>query len=103
VKLTKVQRKMLLGWHHTHEYGMSLAFFLRKALTSWALLALPAAAAYFIIVPNLPGLGWTVVGLCIGAALRDIGYYRIGLDFWPIRDQIVDWQRVTELLDADAG
>jgi hypothetical protein len=54
----------------------------------------------FYVVPISVGVGWWFLGLCLGALLRDIGYYQVSRRIWPATDRVIDWKQVQELIDS---
>ena len=59
-----------------------------------------AAVVYYLIAPSSPSTACLLVGLCIGAFLRDIGHFQGAYRMWPVTQQITDWNRVTELIES---
>jgi hypothetical protein len=59
-----------------------------------------SAWSYFYVVPTFAAVGWGCFGLCLGAFLRDIGYYQVSRRTWPVSDRVIDWKRVQELVDS---
>ena len=83
-----------------HEFGYSIGQWLRRCWKSWLLLGAMCALSYYFIVPFSAAVGWGYFGLCLGAFLRDIGYYQVGRRAWPVTDRVVDWKQVQELVDS---
>jgi hypothetical protein len=100
MKLTKHQCKVLRVWLRYHSSGYGVGQWIRSCWKSWLLLGAMAAWAYIYVVPTSAGLGWAVLGLCMGAALRDIGYYQVSRRTWSVTDRVVDWKRVQEFVDS---
>lgn len=55
---------------------------------------------FFLRCPGVSSWGYGFLGLCIGAFLRDIGYYQVSRRAWPVTDRVIDWKQVQELVDS---
>jgi len=44
-----------------------------------------------------------VAGMCIGAALRDLGIATKTVRFWPIQKELLDWPKIEELAKGMAA
>jgi hypothetical protein len=49
--------------------------------------------AYFAWLNLQPGV-YLMLGAMVGALLRDFGYMRVQLRFWPLQYKLLDWQKV---------
>ena len=47
------------------------------------------------------GLGYLVVGMGVGAFLRDVGRAIASVRVWPAIEHTLDWQRVSQLVDEN--
>lgn len=101
MKLTKLQFKVLKVWLRLHASGgYGLGQFFRNCWWPWLLLGIMGAWSYFFVVSITPTAGWIFLGICLGAFLRDIGYYQQHRRVWPITDRVIDWRQVQELVDS---
>jgi hypothetical protein len=73
---------------------------LRRCWPQWLFFAVLSALCFFFLVPCSPESGWLSIGLLLGAFFRDIGYYQVSRRTWPVTDQLIDWKRVSELIEA---
>jgi hypothetical protein len=48
-----------------------------------------------------PLLGTFMAGLTLGAVLRILAYARFTVMGWPVIEQVLDWDRIEDLLHAD--
>ncbi len=100
MKLTRLQYKVLKIYWRYHTAGLGAGQLLRTCWRQWLLLAVMGASAYLFLVPSMAAAGSVCVGLCVGAFLRDIGYYQVSLRNWPVSQQIIDWKRVSDLIES---
>lgn len=100
MKLTRLQRKVLKVWWRYRTDGMGVGPWLRQCLRSWLLLGGLCAYSYFFIVPYAPAVGWSFIGLCLGACLRDVGYYQMSRRAWPVTKEVIDWKRVSDMMES---
>jgi hypothetical protein len=99
MKLTRLQYKILKVWLRYHDAGYGLGQWLRTCWKSWLLLSVMGAWAYYFAVPVSPAFGWGYFGLCLGAFLRDIGYYQVAQRNWPVTNKVIDWKLAAELVE----
>ena len=71
------------------------------SLPGLALLGVLSAAAFVAL--GLPA-AWPIffVGICIGAAARDLGIAIRTVKYWPIQVQLLHWQKI-EVVAAEGG
>ena len=100
MKLTRLQYKALKIYRRYDTDGLTVGQVLRNCWRQWLLLAAGGAFGYFFVVPACPAVGWLYLGLCVGAVLRDVGYYQVAFRIWPVTRQILDWKRVSELIES---
>jgi hypothetical protein len=99
MKVTKNQLRFLKIYQELHRqpptvFGLLwlgrlgfLALVPGVAVGIWFILMLPPSAAI---------AGYFVIGMCVGAYLRDIGRSIASVRLWPAIEHIVSWQRVDE-------
>lgn len=101
--VTRLQRKVLKTWWRCHTEGYRVGPWLRQCSVSWLPLLGMGVYSYFCIVPGFPAVGWAFIGLCLGACLRDIGYFQVTRRSWPVTQQVIDWKRVSEMIESSDG
>ena len=100
MELTTHQFKVLRVWLRYHRSGYGIGQWLRSCYWSWLVLGVMSALSFFLVVPISATVGWVFLGLCVGAFLRDIGYYRATRRTWTVTDRVIDWKHVEELVDS---
>ncbi len=100
MKLTSLQYKALKIYRRYHTDGFTIGQVFRVCWKQWLLMIAVGWLSFFWIVPGAPAFGWLYVGICAGAFLRDFGYYQVSYRVWPATQQIIDWKRVSELIEA---
>ncbi len=100
MKLTRLQYKALKIFWRYHAAGQTVGQILRTCWRQWLLLAMMGVLVFFVFFPGSPTIGCLLLGLCIGAFLRDIGYYQVSVRIWPVSQQIIDWKRVAEMIES---
>jgi hypothetical protein len=100
MKLTRLQYKGLKIYRGYETAGFTVGQLLRRCWKQWLLIAAFGLFSFFFLVPAWPALGWLYVGLCGGAFLRDVGYYQVAFRMWPVTRQILDWKRVSDLIES---
>jgi hypothetical protein len=102
MKLTKVQRKTLQFFQLFHSEKPTIG---RQLIFNWfawlPLLASVAVASIFAFTPAFANMGWWMIGVAVGAFGRDIGRFRQFVRVWPVYKEVVNWQRVSELLESN--
>jgi len=58
------------------------------------------AISLFLIFAGAPAFGWGYLGFCLGTLLRDITYFRLGRRNWPVMLDVINWDRVQQLVNA---
>src|SRR5687767_3610836 len=100
MKLTRNQIAALRMYLRYHTGGWSLAPCLRANWRRWLLFILLAAGTGWCAAQTWPWAGGLAVGICAGALLRDIERLQVSYRTWPVVEEITNWQKVTELLEA---
>lgn len=102
MKLTKIQIKTLQFLELFNSKPVSIGRQMRFNWFTWPpllVIALLGLAAFF--TQSSECAGCLLIGLAAGAFLRDIGRFRVLVRIWPVYQEIINWQRVKELLEAD--
>jgi hypothetical protein len=101
MKLTKIQLKTLQFFYRFRDETPTIGRWLSFNWFAW--LPLLAIGLFGVLLTFVSGVvfGWLVIGIAAGAFCRDIGRARSMKQVWPIYREITNWQRVTELLEAD--
>ena len=100
MKLTRVQRRLLKSCQKFHSEQLTIGRVLRSCLLPWSLLLLLAGYGCWQIASG-EAFGWLLVGLGAGAILRDVGRLQIHFRTWPALREVINWEKVAELLNAD--
>lgn len=102
MKPTKFQLKTL---RFVHLFRADVPTIGRLLSFNWAagLLLLAYALFGFLLtsIPEFGPLGWWAVGMGMGAFLRDIGRYRDTGRVWPLYQEIINWEKVSGLMEAN--
>lgn len=100
MKLTTLQKRTLLFFNSFNSAPPTVRRQLSFNWIAWALLLiLGAISCVALLVPGLEAAGYLLIGMILGAFFRDIGRYRAIVRVWPVYREIINWQRVSELLD----
>jgi hypothetical protein len=96
------KRQLLLLKFYAKYETKPLTFFsiVRLFWLYWLLLLIPIGFGYFFIWGGWPEVGWIFIGVSVGAFLRDINRIIALFRTWPVTHQVINWQRVKELLEA---
>lgn len=105
MKLTKLQFKILRFYAKFETEPLTLFKIVSVFRLTWLLLLLVPALGWWYIWAGLPALGWVFIGAGIGAFLRDVNRILSLFRTWPVLHQIINWERLRELLQntADGG
>jgi asparagine N-glycosylation enzyme membrane subunit Stt3 len=104
MKLSRTERQLLLAYQGFQTSPPNLLRVLRKLWRTWLLLIVYVALCCFLIcylMPRFAYLGLLPAGLVFGAILRDLGISLRLIRVWPVLTQIIEWNRVHALLQAD--
>jgi len=100
--LTGLQRTLLRRYQG---YRSKPPTFLGLLRQSWQveviLIAASAFGAWYAYHSHLYGAACFIGGLLVGALARDIGIFRRALQVWPALLQVLDWQRVEQVLNGE--
>lgn len=72
--------------------GLLLAW---PSLPLLSLVAMVSVAA--LVALGLNPLAMLMAGICLGAAARDVGIAGRTVRFWPIQQELLDWQKIDAL------
>jgi hypothetical protein len=100
MKLTRMQKTVLQIYWRYHTGGWRLGPVLRVNWWRWLLLAVVAAGGSWFAFRISSWVGGLVIGLCAGAFFRDVGQLRNSFRWWPVAEEIINWQRVEELVQS---
>jgi len=100
MKPTKYQLKVLRVWLRYYHSGYSFAQWFRGYWKVLLIMLILLACAIFLIFAGAPAFGWGYLGFFVGTVLRDITYFRLGRRNWPLMLDVVNWDRVQQLVDA---
>jgi hypothetical protein len=54
-----------------------------------------AASLYYL---GIPSVGTLLLGMMLGAVVRDIRHFWNTVMVWPLLEQVFDWERIKQLL-----
>ena len=101
MKLTRLQRKTLQFFDTFRSATPTVGRQLRFNWFAWLpLLAVIAVAVVVAFIPGLVNVGLLWIGLAVGALSRDIGRFRGLARVWPVYKEIINWERVSVLLQS---
>ena len=100
MKLTRLQHKVLLSYRGFHTNGWSIPQVLRISWRQSLILLVWAVAGSWYMTQFSPWVGGLIAGLAAGALLRDIGHFQMAFRIWPVSREIINWQRVAELIES---
>ena len=92
MKLTKQQRNNLELYAAYRSEPPTLGQLLRINLPRY-LLAAALTIVVYMLAPStgIQSLSLILIGLILGAVLRDIGYFWRFVRFWPVQSAVMDW------------
>lgn len=99
--MTPLQIRMLKNYVLFHANSPSLGTLVRVSLRSWAFLLLGTLLAILLIVHyQMTAAGCLMLGMLLGAFLRDLSRFRVLFATWPAIEDITNWERVHSILRA---
>lgn len=101
MKLSPLHQKTLTILGDYHKSAPTLGRILQRSFVVYLIIVplfLGAAAVAFHFTYDL--FGWIVIGLLLGCLVRDLGWFRRTVVLWPLHDDIINWDRVDELLTS---
>jgi hypothetical protein len=100
MKLTKSQLKFLRAWLLFHHSGFTFGHWFRLNWKVLLIIAVLLVCSAFVAAA-IPLVGGICFGFYLGTASRDITYFRIARRRWPVVLDVVNWERVQQLVDAN--
>jgi hypothetical protein len=100
MQLTPYQYAMLKKSQRYHLEGLSAGRVILRHWRFWLFFSLLAAIFHLYYHPIDPELAWAGIGFCLGGMLREAGHIRHIIRIWPVNNQIVSWEKVSELIQA---
>jgi hypothetical protein len=102
MKISKSQLKRLKVSRELHGKNVSASgLFVRNWKHYLFLVGIIAAASYVFFTAITPGYTMLFLGALAGAILRDLGWFRITAQFWPVSEVITDWEKVDEIINEN--
>jgi hypothetical protein len=102
MKLTKLQKKTLQFFNLFRTEPPTIGRQLRFNWFAWLpLLIIAVLGCVVLLTPGFENAGWLWIGLVVGAFFRDIGRFRGLVRVWPVYKEIINWQRISELLESN--
>jgi hypothetical protein len=100
MKPTKIQLKLLRYYERFRAESLTVPDVIRICWRSWLALVVGAIFGYWVATAGMPVIGWLVIGMCGGAFLRDIGRFQVLFRTWPVLREVINWERVRELIQT---
>jgi hypothetical protein len=98
MKLTDPQLRTVRYYLKHRDHAPTWAgFFRRFARTLFLWTITGVVGSYVCVVMGLPMLAFLLVGMLVGAALRELRQHHHVSQSWPAVAAIVDWKRAQEL------
>ena len=101
--MTQSQRRMLMAYRTVRDSPPTVATFLPRLMRPWLLLAVVCGVLVALGVASgfqfVPGLA---LGLFVGCVARDISWSLKTAQIWPTTREIINWDRVDQLLSQPA-
>jgi ABC-type uncharacterized transport system permease subunit len=81
--------------------GYSTGTFLRQSVNGWVpmliMVVMAVVVFYKTIDPLIHGLMLWIIGVSIGAFIRDIGWFVKIRKSWPFTEKVIDWEKVRQI------
>ena len=108
MKLTKLQRNTLLYARELRERPFPVwGAMLKKWKYYLIMVVLLGGYSYFAAKFGFSYIAGAALGVLVAIILRDIKYLIISSKMWPVNVEIMDWEKVDQLLeyqgDAESG
>ena len=100
MKLTKPQLTLLKFYAKYETKPLTLFSIVRSFWILWLLLLVFVAAGRWYMWAGWPTVGWLLIGVSIGAFLRDVKRICSLFCTWPVIHEIINWKRVRELIQC---
>lgn len=101
-QLSPTQRKYLSSWRAFHDKPPTIAELIRLNVRRFLILSIclvgPSVMAVYDRSYVVAAMG---LGVFFGILLRDFGAFRTTVYLWPALNNVVDWNRLNELLDEE--
>ena len=82
------------------KHGYTFGLFFRRSASGYLRLVVSGAIGLTIFALSEIWVAfWLVVGMFVGAVLRDIGWVRAFRRSWPFSEKITDWKKVEALAE----
>jgi hypothetical protein len=104
MQLTTSQLRVLRYYHDHRTKGPTVGGFLyrfAKVLILW--IAFAVVGSWILFEKEIFGFAYLLIGIFVGAILREIRHLIWAMQVWPILVAITNWQRVEELLPKSSG
>lgn len=99
MKLTSFQMRSLLMAQQARHAGFSVRAILLASCKPYAIMfGVNLSAIALGWWAGVPEAAWVLIGMTLGAVLRDVRLLRMQARLWPMNADITDWKRVAELI-----
>ncbi|SRR5260370_20758303 len=100
MKPTKRQMLLLRFYAKYETKPLTLFCIARTFWLLWLLLLLPLAIGCWFIWGGWSGYGWLLIGVSIGAFLRDVNRILSFSRTWAVIHEIIKWEQLRELIES---
>jgi hypothetical protein len=99
MKLTAFQLKTLRAFNRFRNQSSTLGRLIALNWSTCLRLVIIGAVGYAVTLVLLPVAGWIIIGIAAGSLCRDIARFRGTVRSWAVYKEIINWQKVTDLMD----
>ncbi|HKI33431.1 MAG TPA: hypothetical protein VKA46_16370 [Gemmataceae bacterium] len=102
MELTRFQRKNLVAYRQYHDDPPTWGGYFRRTwhlylfIVGWII-----GGALLVYWLGFPLVSAVLLGMLAGCLIRDYGMYRKFLQLWPALAEILDWERIDDLLQGN--
>lgn len=98
MKLTKLQLKILKFYAKYQTERLTLFKIAGAFWLSWLWLLGVLALGWFYVWGGWRAFGWVIIGIAIGAFLRDVNRILTLFRTWPALHEVFNWDRLKDLI-----
>jgi len=103
MKLTPFQVRSLRLAQQARHAGFSVRALLLASRKAYAIMfGVNLSAIALGWWAGVPEAAWVLIGMTLGAVLRDVRMLRMQARLWPLNAEITDWKRVAELIGENS-
>lgn len=102
MQLTGLQLQALKRYHKFHRENFHSSILYLAYGKVWFLVVIFCGVSYWLTTrdssPSIQALGWAGIGYFAAIALNTVKTIRVAGKFWPLLDEIINWERAEEIL-----